>query len=406
MENLSKIFKYIQAVDRASLNKRLLDALEKLPNVTLHFNHKLTGADFNKRTAWFEQLSKVKKTDHAQNPTQNDALWHAQTRATEISVSFDLIIGADGAHSATRYHLMKFARLDYQQEYIDTLWCEFHIAPRPSDSSFAIDPNHLHIWPGGSLMFIAIPSLDKSFTCTLFAPASHFDSVSENPQQQLEQFFHKNFPGVCPDLISTLDLQKQFRENPHLPLISIKCKPYHYKSSVVILGDAAHAMVPFYGQGMNAGLEDVRVLFDILDKHGVYDSNNHDHAVRSETRAEALNEYTSQRAPDAAAINDLALRNYEEMRSGVQSPLYKMRKWMEETVNIHFPSLGWRTQYTRVSFENQRYSEVEKAVQKQGWMLMGVIGLNLLGIGSLTVFGFTRRGFWRNLGTWLSQVGN
>ena len=321
-------------------------------------------------------------------------------------MGFDLIIGADGAHSATRYHLMKFARLDYQQEYIDTLWCEFHIAPRSSNSSFAIDPNHLHIWPGGSFMFIAIPSLDKSFTCTLFAPASHFDSVSEDHQQKLEQFFQTNFPGVCPDLISTSDLQKQFRENPHLPLISIKCKPYHYKSSVVILGDAAHAMVPFYGQGMNAGLEDVRVLFDILDKHGVYDSNNHDHAIRSKARTEALNEYTSQRAPDAAAINDLALRNYEEMRSGVQSPLYKMRKWMEETVNIQFPSLGWRTQYTRVSFENQRYSEVEKAVQKQGWMLMGVIGLNLLGIASLTVFGFTRRGLWRNLGTWLSQVGN
>lgn len=387
--------RYIQAVDRASLNKRLLEALEKLPNVTLHFNHKLTGADFDRKTAWFEQHSNAKKTDHAQNPTQNDALWDDQKRATEISVNFDLIIGADGAHSATRYHMMKFARLDYQQEYIDTLWCEFHITPRSPDSSFAIDPNHLHIWPGGSFMFIAIPSLDKSFTCTLFAPASHFSSVSENPEQKLVKFFHKNFPGVCPELISTSDLQKQFRENPHLPLISIKCKPYHYKSSVVILGDAAHAMVPFYGQGMNAGLEDVRVLFDILDKHGIYDAGTSDHASRNEAREAALDEYTSQRAPDAAAINDLALRNYEEMRSDVQSPLYKMRKWMEETVNVYFPSLGWRTQYTRVSFENQRYSEVDKAVHSQGRILMGVVGLSLLGIGGLTAFGGVRRGYWK-----------
>ncbi|CAD6593433.1 MAG: kynurenine 3-monooxygenase, mitochondrial precursor [Alectoria sarmentosa] len=396
--------RYIQAADRASLNKRLLDALEKLPNVTLHFNHKLTGADFNKKTAWFEQQGHIKKADHAQNPTQSDAIEHDEKRATEISVTFDLLIGADGAHSATRYHLMKFARLDYQQEYIDTLWCEFHISPR-SDSSFAIDPNHLHIWPGGSFMFIAIPSLDKSFTCTLFAPASHFNSVSEKPEQKLVKFFHKNFPGVCPELISASDLQKQFRENPHLPLISIKCKPYHYKSSVVILGDAAHAMVPFYGQGMNAGLEDVRVLFDILDEHNIYDSAVPDHAARNSAREAALDEYTSRRAPDAAAINDLALRNYEEMRSSVQSPLYKMRKWMEESVNVYLPNLGWRTQYTRVSFENQRYSEVDKAVRRQGRILMGVIGLSLVGMGGLTAFALARRDFWKYYGTWLSQFG-
>lgn len=396
--------RYIRAVDRASLNKRFLDALEKLPNVTLHFNHKLTGADFNKKTAWFERQGDAKKADHAQNPTQNDALWHDQKRGTEISVNFDLLIGADGAHSATRYHLMKFARLDYQQEYIDTLWCEFHISPT-SELSFAIDPNHLHIWPGGSFMFIAIPSLDKSFTCTLFAPASHFNSISEKPEQKLTKFFHKNFPGVCPELISTSDLQKQFRENPHLPLISIKCKPYHYKSSVVVLGDAAHAMVPFYGQGMNAGLEDVRVLFDIMDKHGIYDSDTPDDAAREKAREAALDQYTSQRAPDAAAINDLALRNYEEMRSSVQSPLYKMRKWMEETVNVYLPSLGWRTQYTRVSFENQRYSEVEQAVQRQGRILMGVLGLGLVGMGGLTAFGLARRDSWKSIGKWLSRFG-
>lgn len=404
IKDVSNAPQHIQAVDRASLNKRLLDSLQKLPNVTLHFNHKLTGADFNKKTAWFEEQGHTKMTDHAQNPTQGDGLWHEPKRATEISVDFDLLIGADGAHSAARYHMMKFARLDYQQEYIDTLWCEFQIPPKSSDLSFAIDPNHLHIWPGGSFMFIAIPSLDKSFTCTLFAPASYFSSVSENPEQKLVKFFHKNFPGVCPDLISTSDLQKQYRENPHLPLISIKCKPFHYKSSVVILGDAAHAMVPFYGQGMNAGLEDVRVLYDILDKHGVYDSNIRDHGARNTAREAALDDYTTQRAPDAAAINDLALRNYEEMRSGVQSPLYKMRKWMEETVNVYLPGLGWRTQYTRISFENQRYTEVEKAVRRQGRILMGVVGLTFLGMGGLAAFGLARRDHWNGLGRWLSRL--
>lgn len=377
-----------------------------MPNVTLHFNHKLTGADFNKNIAWFEQLGNPKKTDLDQHLIQRDSDAQSQERATEISVLFDLLLGTDGAHSAARYHMMKYARMTYQQEYIDTLWCEFHIDPKKPDKSFAVDPNHLHIWPGGSSMFIAIPSLDKSFTCTLFAPCDHFKTISEDPDHRLHKFFDKKFPGVCPQFISPSELSRQFHENPHLPLISIKCKPYHYKSSVAILGDAAHAMVPFYGQGMNAGLEDVRVLFEILDGHGVYDSASPGSNAREKARETALGQYTAQRAPDAAAINDLALRNYEEMRSGVQSPLYKIRKWMEETVNIYLPSLNWRTQYTRVSFENQRYSEVISDVQRQGRILTSVLALTVLGIGGLGAFGLMRRDRTEEFARWMGQLNN
>lgn len=400
----ANIYQYIQAVDRANLNKRLLDALEAMPNVTFHFSHKLTGAEFNKKIAWFEPQGNSKRTDHPQNPAQTEGAPRNGSRPEEVEVTFDLLIGADGAHSAGRFHMMKFARVNYQQEYIDTLWCEFRINPKSSNQEFAINPNRLHIWPGGSLMFIAIPSLDKSFTCTLFAPASYFESISENPVEKLQKCFHRDFPGVCPDLISPSDLLKQFGDNPHLPLISIKCAPHHYKSSVIILGDAAHAMVPFYGQGMNAGLEDVRVLFDTLDKHGVYNSAVSNTEARTSAREAALNEYSSQRAPDAATINDLALRNYEEMRSSVQSPLYKFRKWMEETVNVYIPSLGWRTQYTRVSFENQRYSEVERAVQRQGRILMGVLAFTMVGLGGLGAFGFARRGHATHIGRWIGQL--
>ena len=357
-----------------------------MPNVKFFFNHKLTGADFKANTAWFEQRGHNRRTDHAQNPISNDHSTseqedHSSSRAPEISVEFDFLIGADGAHSATRYHLMKYARLDYQQEYIDTLWCEFHIDPRPSDSSFAISPNHLHIWPGSSFMFIAIPSNDKSFTCTLFAPSACFESLSQDPERSLADFFASNFPGVCPDLISPEALLQQFRGNAHLPLISIKCTPYHYNSSAVILGDAAHAMVPFYGQGMNAGLEDVRVLFDCLDRHGVYNNNNNNNdpaahvidpaARREQSRRNALAEYTTQRTPDASAINELALRNYEEMRAGVTSPLYKMRKYVEEKISVYVPWLGFATQYSRVSFGNQRYSQVERDVRWQADVLVG-----------------------------------
>ncbi|KAL8832641.1 MAG: hypothetical protein Q9170_004801 [Blastenia crenularia] len=378
--------RYIRAVDRAVLNKRLLDHLEQMPNVTLYFNHKLTGADFNKNIAWFEQRNIV-KTDHAQNPTGDRSVKSEPDRPKEITVDFDLLIGADGAHSASRYHLMKFARMTYQQEYIDTLWCEFHIKPRATDGSFLISPNHLHIWPGGSFMFIAIPSLDGSFTCTLFAPASYFASLAASPQAELVSSFARSFPGVCPELIPPEELQKQFTDNPHLPLISIKCTPYHYRSSVVILGDAAHAMVPFYGQGMNAGLEDVRVLFDFMDAHDVYSNSPKLATSRKERREGALNAYTSERTPDAAAINNLALRNYEEMRSGVKSPVYRMRKWLEETINIYLPNLGWSTQYSRVSFENQRYSELERATARQGKIIISTVGLGFLGITGFTIFG-------------------
>jgi kynurenine 3-monooxygenase len=134
----------IRAIDRGGLNKRLLDILEEMPNVKFFFNHKLTGADFRKNKAWFE----VREGEHR-----------------ELEVGFDLMIGADGAHSAVRYHMMKYTRMDYSQEYIDTLWCEFQIAPADDGaimvdqkSNFRISPNHLHIWPGKDFMFIAIPS--------------------------------------------------------------------------------------------------------------------------------------------------------------------------------------------------------------------------------------------------------
>lgn len=174
-------------------------------------------------------------------------------------------------------------------------------------------------------------------------------------------------------------------------------------------------MVPFYGQGMNSGLEDVRVLFNLLESNGLYDdddllqesnsSNNNTDGylapVRELRREHALAAYTQHRTPDAAAINDLSLRNYHEMRSAVQSPLYLARKWIEERVDLYFPSLGWRTQYSRVSFGNERYSDVEIAVRRQSKVLMrvfyGVFGLT--GLGGLIVLGILKgrliRGFLR-----------
>lgn len=337
--------KSLLALDRTGLNQTLLDHLESLPNVRFFFNHKLTGVDFKKKLAWFER--------HGKSDTA--------PRGTEIEIPFDFMIGADGAHSAVRFHLMKFVPMSYQQEYIDKLWCQFHVPPS-ADGDFRLPPNYLHIWPQDESMFIALPNSDKTFTATLFLTRSGFEHLDESGR--VVEYFDFKFPGVVPDLITEDELRIQYSTNQHLPLITVKCSPYHFESSGVIVGDAAHAMVPFYGQGMNAGLEDVRVLFEILDQY-------------PGDRAKALEEYTQQRTPDAHTINDLALRNYREMATDVKSPLYLLRKWIEETLDIYVPSAGWATQYSRVTFSNIRYSVVQAKAQRQAQILNGVVGLTL-----------------------------
>lgn len=318
---------------------------------------------------------------------------------------------------------MKYARMDYSQEYIDTLWCEFMIkANNVSDgqaagaqSKFRISPNHLHIWPGKEFMFVAIPNdvctpsllpihqmhrhanarKDGSFTSTLFMPSTHYAILERDPSK-VPAFFDSHFPGIT-SLIPPEELVSSFQTNPHLPLISIKCTPYHFSGSVVIVGDAAHAMVPFYGQGMNAGFEDVRILFSLIDKYAITESNDPNHQGVGDAavqRAIALNEYTALRVADAHAINDLALQNYVEMRASVLSRVYRVRKFLEEFLSVHVPSLGWHTQYSRVSFGNERYSEVIAKSQYQGKALMrGLLALTAspLILGSLGVLAYRFR---------------
>ena len=348
--------RFLRAIDRTRINGVMLDELERMPNVTLLFNYNLTGADFIKKKAWFE----------LRDPTSEDE----SSRPREIEVDFDLLLGCDGAHSRTRYHMNKFVRMNYEQTYIETLWCEFSIPPAsPSSHSavpespsasdgFKTSPHHLHIWPSSDSMFISLPNKDGSFTCTLFAPPAVFDGLARAPQR-VESFFEQKFPGVL-TLVGVDELRAQFERNPHLPLVSVKCDPHHFDASVVVLGDAAHAMVPFYGQGMNAGLEDVLVLFEHLDSQPTTPIG----------RAEALKSYTSERVKDAHTINDLAVENYWEMHAGVRSPLYLLRKYVEEFLSDKVPRTGFQTQYARVSFSNQRYSEVVRSVRRQGRILL------------------------------------
>jgi kynurenine 3-monooxygenase len=200
--------------------------------------------------------------------------------------------------------------------------------------------------------------------------------------------------------INPSSLISSFIQNPHLPLISIKCSPHHYSDSVVILGDAAHAMVPFYGQGMNAGLEDVRVFFAKLDEASSAISVD---STLSSVQALALETYSAVRTRDAHAINDLSLQNYTEMRASVVAPTYRARKWLEEKLTVFVPSLGWQTKYARVSFGNEAYSEVIEKSERQGRQLVGA----LLGVlASPAVVGAVlawRR--WRGAGTGRTGLG-
>jgi kynurenine 3-monooxygenase len=197
-----------------------------------------------------------------------------------------------------RQSLLKDKPIDYSQTYISSYYLELRIPPT-KDNNFALPTNYLHIWPRGEFMMIALPNQDKSFTGTIFMPLELFESIKTN--DDLLNFFEKHFIDVIP-LIGKQDLIRQYFLRKPLPLISIKCNPHHGKKCVLI-GDASHSMVPFYGQGMNCALEDCIVLFDIIDNLG-FDKLD-----------QVLSTYSMQRVPDAQAMCDLAMYNYIEVKN-------------------------------------------------------------------------------------------
>lgn len=292
----------------------------------------------------------------------------------------------------------------YEQTYLPTLWCEFQLPALPADAPApiaasppprahgktrpALSPHHLHIWPASPSMFIAIPSLHNTFTCTLFAPASIITALTT--PALFTAYISSTFPDLIP-LFGETPLTDQFFTNQHLPLISIRTSPYHYTSRCVLLGDAAHAMVPFYGQGMNAGFESVRILAEKL-------------AV-APTVEMGLEAYSAERVDDAWAIVELAMRNHEEMRSGVVQWRYLARKWMEEGLSRWVPWCGVRTLYSMVSFGNERYSVVQERERWQAWVegvvvrgVLGAVGMGMAwrwGVGRALWVG--ARETWRAL---------
>ncbi|KAG0211441.1 kynurenine 3-monooxygenase, mitochondrial precursor [Mortierella sp. GBA30] len=363
----------INSVGRTKLNEDLLTAAEELSNIQITFSMALKRADLDKGTLELENKA-TKETVMAQA---------------------DLVVGCDGAYSAVRNSLMRYVRLDFEQEHIPHGYCELSIPPKigaNGEPEFAMDPDHLHIWPRHKFMMIALPNPDKSFTLTLFMPFANFEMIHK--EEDLLKFFEEYFTDSI-DLIGKDLLVKEYFKNPKGALVMIKANPYHYKDRCIILGDAAHAMVPFYGQGMNCGFEDVRILDSLLTEFNVKSSRQGD-ADRSLELA--LDAYTTRRAKDLKAICELALCNYIEMRHSVTSPVYLFRKKVESWLHLLMPSKVIPL-YTMVSFSNRPYSEAYARHHAQGFWL-GVAGA-AVGLGTaagLVLAGWRQRRQLRDAG--------
>ncbi|MBS1557354.1 MAG: FAD-dependent monooxygenase [Bacteroidetes bacterium] len=314
---------YINSVSRSNLNIVLMNKAEAL-GVKFYFNHRIASVDFETTTLLLQnQESKIE------------------------SHKFNAIIGADGAFSAVRGSMQITDRFDYEQNYIAHGYKELHI-PAGATGNFQLEKNSLHIWPRESFMLIALPNPDGSFTGTLFFPfegKQSFDSITTKTEAE---FFLKE---IFPDAFALMENPAEsFMSSPASSLVTVKCFPWT-KNKTLLIGDAAHAIVPFYGQGMNAGFEDCRLLNEWLEKTMEWN--------------EIFSEFQRQRKPDTDAIADLALHNFIEMRDLVGDSKFLLRKKIEARFNQHFPE-KWIPLYTMVTFSDDiRYSRALAIGQKQ-----------------------------------------
>lgn len=316
---------YINSISRSALNIALMNEAEKA-GVTFLFNHAIEKVDLVKTTL---------------TTTNGQGL-------TDKELHFDLIIGADGAFSAVRDAFRTSDRFDYQQFYIDHGYKELCI-PAGENNSFQLEKNALHIWPRESFMLIALPNPDATFTLTLFFPFEgtiSFDKIKT--EKEILNFFETTFPDAKALMPSLLE---DFQSNPTSSLVTVKCFPW-VKNKTVLIGDAAHAIVPFFGQGMNAGFEDCRILNQLLDQH----KDNWD---------TVLPVFQQQRKPDGDAIAQLALNNFVEMRDLVADKEFLLRKKIEAKLHELYPT-KWIPLYSMVTFyENIRYSDAYATGLKQ-----------------------------------------
>lgn len=328
----------INSIDRSYLNIELLNELDQQNNIKVNFGMKLIKLDFSVVNDQGKKLPRIY--------FEKTKILNADDRKIK-TYQYDSIFGCDGAHSVTRFQLQKFIRMDYSQEFIDCCYVELYIPANTNSSkfNFKLNPNRLHIWPRDHFMLIALANFDGSFTCTFFGPWKLTEQFTKDKSTILD-FFKRNFKDAI-NLIGEEQLVQCLINNPKNSLVCVKCFPYNYEGKIIILGDAAHAMVPFYGQGMNCGFEDVRILSELILKNN-YDLNS------------AFDEYSTSRKEDLDAIIKLAIDNYKDMSHHVNQISFYFRKKLDWLLNKIFGD-SWLPLYTMVSFRGDiPYSECIK----------------------------------------------
>ncbi|MGL5888456.1 MAG: FAD-dependent monooxygenase, partial [Bacteroidia bacterium] len=326
----------IWSVSRGGINMRLMDLAEEQPNVKLHFSKACEKVD-------------LKKGESSFNDTE--------TGAEHKHVS-DLIFGSDGAFSAARLNMMLGNdRFEYQQFYIEHGYKELSIPAGPN-GEFLLEKNALHIWPRKNYMMIALPNPDGSFTCTLFFPFEGEESFAAlKTRDDVKAFFERVFPNAVP-LMPTLP--DDYFANPTSSLVTVKCSPWTFGDRLALIGDAAHAIVPFYGQGMNCGFEDCVVLNELIDKH-------------TENWPAIFEEYNHLRKPDGDAVADLALANFIEMRDKTADPKFLLQKKIEARFSGKHPD-KWIPLYSMVTYSPHiRYSTALRQGQRQDAIMQEVM---------------------------------
>jgi len=323
----------IHSVSRRGLNAQLLDALAREPGVAVHFQHRCTGYHLRTRTLTIRD----------------------EAAGREFTAEAPVVIGTDGAASAVRLSLMQSTRMNYSQEYLEHGYKELTIPPA-ADGSFRMEPNALHVWPRGGFMMIALPNPDRSFTCTLFLPfhgSPGFDALAT--PGDVAAFFGAAFPDAVPLLT---ELEDEFFRNPTGGLVTVRCAPWHHGGRVLLLGDAAHAIVPFFGQGMNCAFEDCEVLLGLFDQYG----GNWD---------EVFPRFFAERKPNADAIAQLALDNFVEMRDTSADPHFALKRRLEHLLEERYPG-QFVSKYAMVSFHRFPYREALERGRVQDRILMDV----------------------------------
>src|SRR5438067_4336752 len=319
--------KHINSIGRAALNTTVIEAAQRFPSVRVHFNHRCTEVDLDSATA---------------------NLLNSST-SQQFNARGDAVIGVDGAFSIVRQSMqLKIDNFQYNESYLAHGYKELTIPPAPN-GSWRMEKNALHIWPRKSFMMIALPNPDGSFTCTLFwefeGPRSFATTKTD---EDVRRFFGEEFPDAV-SLMPTL--LEDFRDNPTGSLVTIRCAPWFYRDKVCLVGDAAHAVVSFYGQGMNAAFEDCIVLDECLEKF-------------LDNRERAFAEYFSRRKENADALANLAIGNLIEMRAKTASKTFRAKKKLDHVLEAALPGI-YLPLYTMVTFTRIPYAQAARRARLQ-----------------------------------------